>query len=141
MEFNIGDRILVRPYEDIPSESRTKAIGRLCGKKGTIVDKLFSGCFDGFVYIIKFDDFDITSKKMWTEDMFYILKEIPVRYEYEFEYGEDTVVAKLYEVRGEEKTEVESGIGRIIHDGVLGIAQASSYDLKKIYEKMNGGFL
>ena len=139
--YNIGDRVLIRAYEDIPTESRTKAIGRLCGKKGTITDKLYSECFEGFVYVIKFDDFDIPSKKMWTEDMFYLLIDNPVKYEYEFDYLEDVVVAKLYEVNGETKTEIERGHGHIIHAGAVGIAQAASYALKKIFEKMNGGTL
>lgn len=56
LTYNIGDRIIIRAYEDIPAESRTKATGRLCGKKGTITDKLYSECFDGFVYAIKFED-------------------------------------------------------------------------------------
>ena len=139
--YNIGSRVIIRAYEDIPSESRTRAIGRLCGKKGTIVDKLYSECFDGFVYTIKFDDYDIPSKKMWTEDMFYVLIDIPVRYEYKIDYLEDVVVAKFYEVKGDVKTEIERGHGHIIHEGAMGIAHAASYALKKIFEKMNGGTL
>lgn len=139
--YNIGDRVIIRSYEDTPVESRTKGTARLSGKKGTITDKLYSECFEGFVYVIKFDDFDILSKKMWTEDMFYLLIDNPVKYEYEFDYLEDVVVAKLYEVNGETKTEIERGHGHIIHAGAVGIAQAASYALKKIFEKMNGGTL
>lgn len=139
--YNIGDRVLIKAYENIPSESRSKGMARLCGKKGTISDKLYSSCFDGFVYIIKFDEFDLPSKKMWTEDTFYLLKEIPVEYEYEFDFLEDVVVAKLYEIKGDVKTEIGRGHGHIIHEGARGIAQASSYALKKIFENMNGGTL
>lgn len=139
--FNIGDRVIVRPFEEIPTESRTRAIGRLSGCKGTIVDKLFSQSFDGFVYTIRFDDFALESKKLWTEDMLYLLVDVPKTYEYEFEYLEDVVVAKLYEVKGETKTEIERGHGHIIHEGVLGISQAASYALKKIFERLNGGTL
>jgi hypothetical protein len=139
--YNIGDRVVIRAYEDTPVESRTKGMARLSGKKGTIVDKLYSECFDGFVYTIKFDEYEAPSKKMWTAEMFYILNEIPVNYEYEFDYLEDVVVAKLYEVNGDTKTEIERGHGHIIHEGALGIAQAASYALKKLYEKLNGGTL
>ena len=139
--YNIGDRVIVRSFEEIPTESRTKALGRLSGCKGTIVDKLFSQSFDGFVYTIQFDDSANESKKLWTEDMLYLLVDIPITYEYEFDYLEDVVVAKLYEVKGETKTEIERGHGHIIHEGVLGIAQAASYALKKIFEKMSGGTL
>lgn len=140
-EYKIGDRVVIRAYKNVPVESRTKGMARLSGKKGTIVDKLFSQHFDGFVYTIKFDDFDIPSKKMWTEDMFYILLEIPVEYRYEFDILDNVVVARFFEIKGETKTEIEIGHGHIIHEGARGIAQASSYALKKIFEKMNGGTL
>lgn len=39
--YNIGDRVIIKPYEDIPTESRSKGMARLCGKVGTITDKLF----------------------------------------------------------------------------------------------------
>ena len=139
--YNVGDRVIIKAYEDIPTESRTKGMARLCGKKGTIVDKLFSHCFDGFVYSIQFDDYEIPSKKLWTEDSFHILCEIPAEYEYEFDYLENVVVARFYEVKGGVKTELMRGHGHIIHEGANGVAQASAYALKKIYEKMNGGEL
>lgn len=139
--YNVGDRVVIKAYEDIPTESRSKGMARLCGKKGTIVDKLYSHCFDGYVYSIQFDDFEIPSKKLWTEDTFYILTEIPVEYEYEFDYLENVVVVRFYEIKGDVKTEIMRGHGHIIHEGAKGIAQASAYALKKIFEKMNGGEL
>ena len=33
------------------------------------------------------------------------------------------------------------GHAHLLHDGVVGYAQAASYALKKIYEKLNGGLL
>jgi hypothetical protein len=139
--YNIGDRVIIKAYEDISTESRTKGMARLCGKKGTITDKLYSECFDGFVYTIKFDDFEVPSKKRWTGDCFTRHTEPTTTYHYEFEYLENVVVAKFYEVKGETKTEIERGHGHIIHEGAKGIAQASAYALKKIFEKMNGGTL
>lgn len=140
-EYKVGDRVIVRAYKDVPVESRTKGMARLCGKKGTITDKLYSERIDGFVYAIKFDDFELPSKKLWTEDTFYILIDIPVKYEFEFDYLNDVVVARYYEVKGDVKTEIERGHGHIIHEGAKGIAQAGSYALKKILEKINGGTL
>lgn len=137
--YNIGDRVIVKEYADIPVESRTKGIARLSGKIGTITDKLYSECFDGFVYNIKFDEFELPSKKLWTDDCFTYHNEPTTTYCYEFDFLNDMVVAKFYEVKGDTKTEIERGHGHIIHDGAKGIAQASSYALKKIFEKMNGG--
>lgn len=51
------------------------------------------------------------------------------------------VVAKFIETKGDTETELGRGHGHMIHEGALGIAQASSYALKKIFEKMNGGTL
>ena len=139
--YDIGTRVKIKAYEDIPTESRTKGGARLCGKVGTIVDKLYSNCIESFVYIIKFDDFDIPSKKMWTEDCFEHYTEVATTYHYEFDILNDVVVAKFYETKGDVKTEIERGHGHIIHEGAKGIAQASSYALKKIFEKMNGGIV
>lgn len=52
-----------------------------------------------------------------------------------FNFAEDKVNAYLY-LDGQP---IESGMGLILRDGTVGIAQASSYALKKIYEKLNGG--
>jgi hypothetical protein len=140
-EFNIGDRVKLREYADIPTESRNQGMARCCGKVGTITDKLYSNCFDGYVYTIKFDDYDAPSKKLWSEDCFTHYIEPTITYHYEFDVLDNVVVARFYEVNGEEKTEIERGHGHIIHEGAKGIAQASAYALKKIYEKMNGGTL
>lgn len=107
MEFNIGDRIKVKAYEDLPEMIRSKAIARMCNKVGTVVDKLFSEGVGEFLYSIKFDDFE-KSIKLWTMDYLEAFKE-DVRYDYEFDYLDNVVVARLYEIRGEEKTEIGSG--------------------------------
>ena len=137
--YNIGDRVVIKAYDNIPSESRTKGMARLCGKVGTITDKLYSGCFEGFVYRLKFDEYEATSNKLWTDDTFEHHREPTASYHWEFEMLNDVVVAKFYETKGDVKTEIERGHGHIIHEGARGIAQASSYALKKIFEKMNGG--
>lgn len=56
-----------------------------------------------------------------------------VTYEHEFEYLENVVIAKFYEIRDGQKKELGRGHGHIIHQGALGIAQAASYALKRIY--------
>lgn len=139
--YNIGDRVIVKAYEDIPTESRTKGMARLCGKIGVITDKLYSECFDGFVYKIHFDDFETPSKKLWSDECFMRYSVPTATYHYEFDYLDNVVVAKFYEVKGDTKTEIERGHGHIIHEGARGVAQASAYALKKIFEKMNGGTL
>lgn len=140
MEFNIGDRVRVKKYEDIPSEVRHKGMSKQSGNDGEIVDILLSSANDRYVYKIHFDGYDRPSHTMFAGEAIDLIAELdkPI-YHYEFEFLENLVVARLYETVGEERTEVAKGHGHIFHDGILGIAQASSYALKKIYEKLNGG--
>lgn len=141
MEFKIGDRVKVKEYADIPEAHRTKAMGRMCGEVGIVTNKLYSEADDSYTYKIQFDNYPRPSTKMWTEEHLDLYEEPTTEYRYEFENLENMVVARLYEVTGDTKTEIARGHGHIIREGVIGIAQASSYALKKIYEKLNGGTL
>ena len=135
-EFNIGDRVKVKDYKDLPEESRNKGVAKRCGDIGTITDKLYSNCFEGYVYTIKFDDLDTPSKKLWDGECLEHYIEPTTTYHYEFDILDNVVVARFYEVVGDEPTEIERGHGHIIHEGALGIAQAFAYALKKIWQKL-----
>lgn len=141
MEFKIGDRVKVKEYADIIEAHRTKGVARLHGKVGTVTDKLWSEVNGDFIYRVHFDGYERPSNKMWTDKQLFILIKKPVEYKFEFEYLDNVVVAVFYEVVGDTKTEIARGHGHIIHEGALGIAQAASYALKKMFEKMNGGTL
>ena len=43
MEFNIGDRVKVIGYNELPDSLKNRSVARLCGKEGEVVDKLWSG--------------------------------------------------------------------------------------------------
>ena len=140
MEFNIGDRVRVRKYEDIPEELRNRGLGKSAGRDGEIVDILWSNAKDTYVYRIHFDECDTPSRTDFVEGTFDLVSELDKpTYTYEFEFLENLVIARLYEIVGDQKYEVARGHGHIFHDGINGIAQASSYALKKIYEELNGG--
>lgn len=141
MEFMIGDRVRVKEYNDIPETHRAKALGRMCGEVGTIINKFYSEVDGSYAYKVQFDNYPRPSAKMWGEEHLALYVECPTEYLYEFDNLENMVVARLYEVTEDTKTEIARGHGHIMHEGALGIAQASSYALKKIYEKMNGGAL
>lgn len=130
-EFKIGDRVRVKEYYDIPEEHQSRGFARFCGEVGTIEDKFYSEGQKCHVYSIQFDNF-ATSKKLWKAEMLEVVDEA-VSYEYEFDYLDNVVVARLYEVREDSKTEIARGHGHIIHEGVVGIAQAASYALRKIF--------
>ena len=139
MVFKIGDRVCVRSYEDLPDDIKNKGLGKHAGKRGEIVDVMYSNAKSRYVYKIHFDNYEAPSSTEFPEGSFYVLLKIPKEYTYEFEYLEKLVVARLYEVMGDEKTEIAKGHGHIIHDGAFGIAQAASYALKRIACDLNSG--
>lgn len=140
MEFNINDRVRVRQYEDIPENLRNIGLGKSAGKDGEIVDILWSNAKEAYVYSILFDGCDTPSRTYFVEGTFDLISELEkAEYTYEFEYAENLVVARLYEIKGDTRKLVSRGHGHIFHNGVLGIAQAASYALKRIYKDLEGG--
>lgn len=136
MEFNIGDRVRVKRYEDLP-ETTGKGIAKLCGKDGEIIDKLWSGANGCYIYKIHLDGYDRPSSFDFRSPEIDLVSELEKKsYDYQFEYLTNVVVARLYEVTETTKTEIARGHGHIIHEGAEGIAQAASYALKKIYLKI-----
>ena len=140
MEFNIGERVVVRQYEDLPEEIKNKGLGKNAGKAGEVVDVMYSNARDCYLYKIRFDGCDVPSRTDFPSGALYILtEEAQPEYKYEFEFLENLVTARLYEVTEDSKTEIARGHGHIIHEGVLGIAQAASYAVKRIYMKISEG--
>lgn len=139
MEFYIGDKVRVRPFDKIPEDIRSRGFGKSAGKEGEIVDIMYSNAKGCNVYKIHFDGEASCSRTEFPEASFDLISDLEApTYTYEFEYLENLVVARLYEVTEDSKTEIAKGHGHIFHDGVLGIAQAASYALKKIYYKFEG---
>lgn len=134
MEFNIGDKVKVRPYDEVSEAIRIRGLAKSAGRVGEIVDVVYSNAKGKSVYKILFDGDAHVSRTDFEDGMIDPIgvPEKP-RYEYEFEYLDTVVVARLYEVTEESRLEVAKGHGHIIHDGVYGIAQAASYALKRIY--------
>lgn len=133
-EFTIGERVRIRDYNDIPEEHRTQGISKMCGEVGTIEDVFYSEGKKCNLYVIQFDNFT-KSLKMWRAELLEQINE-SVSYEYKFEYLDNVVVARLYEVTEDSKTEIGIGHGHIFHEGAVGIAQAASYALKRLYYKL-----
>lgn len=145
--FNIGDRVRVKDYTEVSEAKKAKSIkdrpymwntgkAKIAGKEGVVVDKLYSEAHSRFIYFLHLDGYDNVSNAQFDADSLELIVDEPVTYCYEFEFLETLVVARFCEVRGGEKTELAKGHGHIFHDGAYGIAQASSYALKKIMEKM-----
>lgn len=142
MEFNIGERVRIRRYEDIPSSQQNKGIAKNSGNEGEIIDKLWSAAKDQMVYRIHFDGMARPSNTIFPEGTFDRLSDLEAKktYTYEFEFLDKVTVARLYEVDADgNKTEIAKGHGHLIHDGAKGIAQSASYALKRIYQYLDGG--
>jgi hypothetical protein len=122
--FNINDKVRLINYPTV---------------KGTIIDILVSHQSGDVLYSVSHDE--INCVEILSEGELELVVE-KVSYEYEFEYLDNLVVAKLFETYGDDspiRKELARGHGHIIHEGAKGIAQAASYALKKIYEKLNDG--
>lgn len=143
MEFNIGDRVRVRQYDEIPEELRHKGFAKNVGKEGEIVDILYSTVQDCYMYRIHFDGKTKHSKTDFPEGSFDLIEDTieEAAYAYEFDYLDNVVVARLYQIDGDKKTEIGRGHGHIIHGGAFGVAQAASYALKRIAIGLGGGCL
>lgn len=137
MEFKIGDRVQIKEYKNLPIKYQVNGYHKMAGKPGVVLDALYSEAAGEWLYIIDFDDFS-KSSKLWLGELLELEPQEVITYCHEFEYLDNVVVARFYEIKNEIKTEIARGHGHIIHEGALGIAQASSYALKRVYSKLNG---
>ena len=146
-DFNIGDRVRIKEYAEIADANKAKSIkdkpymwnagkAKVAGKEAVIVDKLYSEAHNRFVYFLRIDGYDTTSHAQFDVDSLELIEVEPITYCHEFEYLDNVVIARFFEVKGDKKTEIMRGHGHIIHEGALGIAQASGYALKKIWNKL-----
>lgn len=139
MDINIGERVQVRAYEDLPEDIKRKGLSKHAGKSGEIVDIVFSNAKQEYFYKIQFDGCDEPSRTNFPVESFDLEAELEqATYTYEFEFAENLVVARLYESKGDQKEMIARGHGHIFHDGAYGIAQAASYALRRIYLDLGG---
>lgn len=123
-EFNVGDRVKSFDYE----------------LDGVVEDKLFSHKSGEWVYTVRLEDH--ASKNEFTVAVFgsdlEAVGEKTYRWEV-FQADNNVVVAVMYEVVDGVEQEIDRKHGHIIHPGEIGVAQAASYAMKRIYIGMNGG--
>lgn len=138
-KFEIGDRVRIKDYEDLPEGFKNRNTAKTCGKEGVIEDILWSHGQQAEVYRIRYDETGEVSVTSFPEGSFDLIPPVPeATYGYEYEYLENVVVSVFYEYHGEEKTELARGHGHIIHEGAIGVAQAASFATKRCYDKISG---
>lgn len=96
-EFNIGDVVVVKEYFDVPEELRTHGMARLCGERGTIIDKLYSGANNCYVYTVQFEKFAEISKKHWRAEHLDLYVEKSITYHLDMEVADNVVIGILCE--------------------------------------------
>lgn len=138
MEFNIGDRVISKSYEEMPLEIKTEALTKCCGLHGSVVDKLYSEARGRYGYTVHFDGLERPSSVYWTEEA---LEAEPLKVSYSFEFDitdsvKNVVICRMYRTVGEKASQIGIGHGHVIHDGSHGIAQAASYALARLYKRM-----
>ena len=84
IDFNIGDRVYVKDYR----------LG-----EGIIVDKLYSKARSKFIYYIRFDGNKETYPTPFDEEKLELIKDEPVTYCHEFDYLDNVVVCRFYEIK------------------------------------------
>lgn len=62
--------------------------------------------------------------------------EPPAKYYHEIDYTDKLVMVRLYEATEAGPVEIARSHGHIIHEGVAGIAQATSYAMKGVWYKI-----
>jgi uncharacterized protein YodC (DUF2158 family) len=126
MAFNIGDVVAIKSA--LPNYPL-----------GTIVEVFSSHRTKELLYKIHIEGEESPREHLFDEDSLIPYENPKCTYDFEIQQLDSLVVAVMYKVCGNDREEIARGHGHIIHDAEKGIAQATSYALKKIYEKINGG--
>ena len=150
MNYNIGDKVIVKEADAIISKSFgnptawTKRKASTAGAVGVIVDKMFSEAESEYLYRIRIEGDNFTRASFYSENDFEPFREKSAEQDefiIETEVVDNLCMAYMYKVENNIRTEIGRGHGHIIHEGAIGIAQATSYAMKKLYEKLNNGNL
>lgn len=129
MDFKIGDNIRVVPYDELPAERKNKGIARACDREGVIIDKLYSGKENRYVYKVQLHAYNEPSSINFTDDMLTLSgggNDLKIKVSIEA----DGVAIEMY--KGDVK--LKRSFGRLLYDGEYGVAQATSWAAKLLMQ-------
>ena len=147
MAFNIGDRVRVKRYDEIPQTFKAKRLGgdphlwnngkaRSGGNVGEVVDKLYSEAYECNVYKVRFDGKTLPSHSQFTDDCIEYIRDGKTRVSIEIDVTDDMVTVNMCRQNDDgKKVSVASGHGYIYSEDLEGIAQAASYACKMLWRK------
>ena len=133
MEFNIGDKIKVISYEELPEKLKNKGVARTCRKEGVIIDKLYSSKENRYIYKVQLERFNAPSSIDFTDDMLR-LAGVGTTFTLKATIESDGVTIELYK----DDTRLKRGFGRLLYDGEYGVAQAASWAAKLLMRSYEG---
>lgn len=119
-----------------------------CPDKGIecaeVVDVIHSMASDKTFYLLNANGKVVDRRVKFTDENLVAVKDETVSYDFHVETAENVVIVSMFECcEGKEDKFICRGHGHIIHDGALGIAQAASWAMRKIYQRLeereNGG--
>lgn len=115
MEFQIGDRVKTEN-----------------GFTGAVQDKLFSDRSRGYVYFVEDDDVGCYFEE---NELYPAEQESPSDCAFTTDIVDNRVYIRLHDAEG---NEISSAYGHIMHEGIIGIAQAMSYASKQLLINVGG---
>lgn len=138
--YKIGDRVKVVHFDMLPDHLKSRAIGKLCGKVGTIEDERHSVGAQKSFYVVRFDGKRAASSVDFPEESllhYSEAKEIMDGYSITITFDKTGAVARMYE-SGEDSLlrEVATGKGAFIYKGRRGAVQAASYAMRMLLQKI-----
>lgn len=119
-----------------------------CPAKGIdyaeVVGVIHSMASEKTFYLLNANGKIVDRRVKFTDDNLVAVKDESVSYDFHIETADTVVIVSMFECcEGKPDKFICRGHGHIIHDGALGIAQAASWALRKIYQKIedreNGG--
>lgn len=139
--MNINDRVRIKNFEDLPVEAQIQKVKNLAGQEAEIIDRLYSETAQAYFYALRLTGAKTIPSMFFPEAALELVEDEPAEYHHEIEYLDNLVLVRFYETRDGKKTEIARGHGHIIHSGAAGIAQATSYAMRRIWDQLNGGGL
>lgn len=135
--MNIGQLVKIKKFNALPMECQTLKFKGLAGFEAEIIDRLYSEAKQSYAYTLRLTGAKTVPVMTFPEEALDLVVEDPAEYRHEIEYLDGVVVAVFYEIKNGKKKEIARGHGHIIHAGALGIAQATSYAMRRCYDQLS----
>lgn len=139
-KFLLGQKVKIKTLADLPADMQTRTYAGMAGMPAEIVDALYSEAKKAMVYKVRLTGAKTIPCMDFPEEALLTVEERrDAQYAHEIEYLDNLVLVRFYKLQDGQKVEIARGHGHIIHAGDLGVAQATSFAFKRIYEHLMGG--